>query len=88
MLEEGADIIDVAEALGHANLASVRHYARYTPSVWRRPWPGAPTAVAVMERPKPPPHIGGENQWAGWIPLCPWEMCRHAVWLLGEQSRN
>lgn len=29
MLESGADIIDVAEALGHANLPSVRHYARY-----------------------------------------------------------
>lgn len=29
MLAEGCDIIDVAEALGHANLSSVRHYARY-----------------------------------------------------------
>jgi integrase len=29
MLGAGADIIDVAEALGHANLASVRHYAKY-----------------------------------------------------------
>lgn len=29
MLDAGADIIDVAEALGHANLASVRHYAKY-----------------------------------------------------------
>lgn len=29
MFDAGADIMDVAEALGHANLASVRHYAKY-----------------------------------------------------------
>lgn len=51
MLDAGADIIDVAEALGHANLSSVRHYAKYNTKRLETAMGGRSylTAAAVLE---------------------------------------